>query len=192
MHRASELARRALSPIALLGALCVVVVGMGGAAAATGAAFVLGHDNRATHMSTLTSTTGVPLALRAAEGAPPLRVDSDVRVRHLNADLLDGQSARGIAAAARRGLMTTWQVLVNGDGSTSISHSGLSVARNSAGDYTVVWAGFGGPALPYCAGIGRAGVVLTQSADADGSGSLRINFSGVDTRFDCLLVGLAS
>ena len=61
----------------------------GTAAAATGGVFVLGQSNRADRASALVNRSGTPLALHAREGSPPLRVDTETRVRHLNADLLD-------------------------------------------------------------------------------------------------------
>ena len=68
-----------------------LTIGVGGVGyAATGGHFVLGHANSANQVSVLTGTAGTPLALRAPAGRAPLRVNSSVKVDHLNADRLDG------------------------------------------------------------------------------------------------------
>jgi hypothetical protein len=69
--------------------LALFVAMSGTAAAATGNVFILGQDNRADHASVLANRSGTPLELRAKSGAAPLRVNTEKRVRHLNADLLD-------------------------------------------------------------------------------------------------------
>jgi hypothetical protein len=73
--------------------LALSVAMSGTAAAATGGVFVLGDTNRAGHASVLVNRTGTPLELRAEQGRAPLRVNTERRVRHLNADLLDGKDS---------------------------------------------------------------------------------------------------
>jgi hypothetical protein len=86
---------------------------------------------------------------------------------------------------------TTWQVIVNGNGTTQFAHAGMTVVRNSVGNYTVSWTGFpgNGTALPYCTGNGRNGTVSNISVVA-GSGSFIIDFAGVDTIFNCVIIGI--
>ena len=63
------------------------------AAAATGRAMILGKWNQADHVTTLKNTDrGPALELKSKKG-PALKVNSAKRVKHLNADLLDGTSA---------------------------------------------------------------------------------------------------
>ena len=61
----------------------------GTAVAATGGVFVLGQSNRADRPSVLVNKSGTPLELRAESGKAPLRVNTQRRVTHLHADLLD-------------------------------------------------------------------------------------------------------
>ena len=69
------------------------------AAAATGRAMVLGRWNQADHTTTLKNTKNGPaLDLRANKG-PALAVNSDKRVKKLNADMLDGKNASDLAAS---------------------------------------------------------------------------------------------
>ena len=82
-------------------AYLALFIAMGGtAAAATGNLFVLGHDNRADRSSALINRAGTPLQLRAQAGRPPLKVNTEARVRHFNADLLDGRSSSAFLPAA--------------------------------------------------------------------------------------------
>jgi hypothetical protein len=76
-----------------IGMLSVVIGGIGVATAANGGSLVLGHSNTATSATTLSNSKGTPLSLRARHGKPPLRVNSSTKVRHLNADKLDGSNA---------------------------------------------------------------------------------------------------
>jgi hypothetical protein len=210
MHFLSR-ARRAVLSVTTLGVLTSLVLGSGVAAAATDGEFWLGRVNRTTHTTTLADTTGTPLSLRAPRGTAPLAVNSPVRVRNLNADLLDGLDAgvfqrrltgacgRGtfVVAVARSGRVScsletyavVWQLAVRPDGSTSVKHTGLTAVRNGAGDYTLTWSSFPGRALPYCSGIGRAAVVVSESAEPDGSGNVRLTFDQADTGFTCVLIG---
>jgi hypothetical protein len=181
---------RRLAPYVTGTAVGVVVATSGTAAAGTAAQFLLGRDNKATHVSTLTNSNGPAIALHAKPGKPPLTVNSSVVVPHLDAALLDGADAASLVTRARAGLVTVWQVAVAKDGSVRSKHAGISVARNAAGDYSVVWVGFPGAALPYCTGIGRTGVLTGENANDDGSGSARVNFNGEDTPFSCALIGL--
>jgi hypothetical protein len=62
--------------------------------AATGHSMILGHKNKANHVTTLKNTgPGAALSLRSRPGEPPLAVNNDSKVVNLNADLVDGQSA---------------------------------------------------------------------------------------------------
>jgi hypothetical protein len=182
--------RRLGRPLALVAVGAVVFAGFGTAAAATGEALLLGRSNTASDVTTLTNDGGVPLSLHAGAGAAPLRIDSPVEVRRLNAARLAGLRPADIESAARAGLTTAWQVAVNRDGSTAWQHDGMTVTRTAPGDYTVAWTGFPGAAMPYCNGVGRAGVVVTRATDTEGNGNLRVDFNGVDTRFNCVLIGL--
>lgn len=104
---------RKTSP-AMFVALLALFAALGGVGmAATGDTFILGNANSADSTSALTATTtgpalnvtnagnGVPLSLNSAtyalKGAPPLKVNSQVKVNNLNADLLDGLNAGAIA-----------------------------------------------------------------------------------------------
>jgi hypothetical protein len=82
-----------------VGMLSVVIGGIGVATAANGGSLVLGHSNTATTTTTLSNSKGTPLALKARHGKPPLRVNSSTKVRHLNADKLDGSSAAELATS---------------------------------------------------------------------------------------------
>jgi hypothetical protein len=79
--------------------LSVVLGGIGVATAANGGSLVLGHSNTATRTTTLSDSKGTPLSLKARHGKPPLRVNSSKKVRHLNADKLDGSSAAALATS---------------------------------------------------------------------------------------------
>lgn len=87
----------------------------GTAVAATGGSFLLGKANTADRTSTLTSSAGSALSLRAPTGSPPLQVNRTVKVSNLNADLLDGIDSSGLARLGRTntGARTT---LANPDG----------------------------------------------------------------------------
>ena len=68
-----------------------LVVGVGGVGyAATGGNFILGGSNSASRTSTLTSTAGSALSLKAPSTSAPLAVSNSVKVGRLNADLVDG------------------------------------------------------------------------------------------------------
>jgi hypothetical protein len=82
-----------------IGMLSVVIGGIGVATAANGGSLVLGHSNTATSTTTLSNSKGTPLALKARHGKAPLKVNSSTKVRHLNADKLDGSSAAALATS---------------------------------------------------------------------------------------------
>jgi hypothetical protein len=82
-----------------IGMLSVVIGGIGVATAANGGSLVLGHSNTATSTTTLSNSKGTPLSLKARHGKAPLKVNSSTKVRHLNADKLDGSSAAGLATS---------------------------------------------------------------------------------------------
>ena len=75
------------------GVVAAVVVGGGTAVASGGTSMLLGHSNAATGVTALANRSGPALALRSKAGTPPLTVGSDVKVKNLNSDLLDGRSA---------------------------------------------------------------------------------------------------
>lgn len=84
-------------------ALCVGIVLLAGldwaASAATGQSLVLGHWNQADRTTTVKNADkGPALTLKAKKG-PALAVNSDKRVKHLNADMVDGKSAGDLAAS---------------------------------------------------------------------------------------------
>lgn len=96
----------------LVGAVAAAVVMLSlPVVAAVGDAFTLGQGNSANAVTSLQGSAaanlrltndreGAPaLDLRVTSGAAPLKVDSSVRVAMLNADLLDGKHASGLAAA---------------------------------------------------------------------------------------------
>jgi hypothetical protein len=69
------------------------------ASAATGRGMVLGHWNQADHTTTLKNTSSGPaLDLRSNKG-PALAVNSDKRIKNLNADKLDGMTASDFATS---------------------------------------------------------------------------------------------
>lgn len=100
-----------------IGILSVAVGSVGVATAANGGSLTLGHGNTATKTTTLTDSRGTPLSLRAKHGKPPLKVNSSTKVKHLNADELDGSSASALATSGsgastnfpdgNRGILTT-------------------------------------------------------------------------------------
>jgi len=124
-------------------AMTLVVVGTGIADASTGSTLVLGRKNTATTTTTVADNKGTPLALTAKNGAPPLEVNSSAKVRHLNADELDGldspqlqrrigqecQSGSAIRAISPSGNVTCQNV---GGGSGSFS-SALAVMASGIG-----------------------------------------------------------
>jgi hypothetical protein len=85
--------------VGAIGVLSVIVGGVGVATAANGGSLVLGHSNKATKTTTLSDSKGTPLSLKAGHGKPPFRVNSSAKVRHLNADELDGSNAAGLATS---------------------------------------------------------------------------------------------
>jgi hypothetical protein len=85
--------------VGAIGILSVAVGGLGVATAANGGSLTLGHSNTATKTTTLSDSRGTPLSLKAGHGKPPLRVSSSTKVKHLNADELDGSSASALATS---------------------------------------------------------------------------------------------
>jgi hypothetical protein len=67
------------------------------ASAATGHATILGHWNQADHTTTIKNTTSGP-ALDLRSKAAALKVHNSKRIKHLNADKLDGMDASDLAA----------------------------------------------------------------------------------------------
>jgi hypothetical protein len=194
------------------GTATALVLVAGVATAGAGSAVILGRVNSASHVTTLSSSRGVPLSLSAANGAAPLAVNSETKVRHLDADLVDGLdstalqrritggctagssvggvSVTGALSCVHDPYSVTWQAVVGPDGTAAFKHTGIATSRNAPGDYTVTWTGFPGRAWPSCEGVGRDGVLVSVQSDADGSGSLRMSFNGADTTFACSLTEL--
>jgi hypothetical protein len=200
---------RLLHIIATAG-LVPLLLGGGVATAAGATAVLLGRSNSSAHATVLANPHGSPLSLAAGRSAPPLVVNSSTKVAHLNADYLDGLdvsalqrrvagrcggrsgivaiSVTGAAVCAAQTYSIVWQVLVAADGTTQVPHAGVSVARTASGDYTLMWTGFPGRAVPYCTGVGRAPVMVSMSSDDDGNGSARLSFAAADTPFSCALI----
>ena len=85
-----------------IGTLCVVVSGLGIAAAANGGSLTLGRHNTATSTTTLEDGHGTPLSLIGKASKPPLKVNSSKQVRHLNASLLGGLSASQLSSGSAK------------------------------------------------------------------------------------------
>jgi hypothetical protein len=72
-----------------------------GAYAATGHPLLLGGQNHAATTTTVTTSGRAPaLTLHTSKKAPPLAVSSDKRVKHLNADRVDGLDAADLGSRA--------------------------------------------------------------------------------------------
>src|SRR3954452_888404 len=76
------------------GAICALVLGSGGAYAATGGKFILGKSNSAGATSTLSSSRGAALSLKAS--GPALKISNSSKIPNLNADSVDGLSATAL------------------------------------------------------------------------------------------------
>ena len=85
-----------------LGVTSALVLAGGTAYATNGGSLLLGRSNAATATTALDNSAGTPLALSAAPGLPPLRVNSSAKVANLNADRLDGLDATAFASTAGR------------------------------------------------------------------------------------------
>jgi hypothetical protein len=73
----------------------------GTAVAATGGTFILGKSNAASTVTSLTNSEGTALVLRSPAGTAPLAVNRTVRVKNLNADMVDGKHASDFVSRAR-------------------------------------------------------------------------------------------
>jgi hypothetical protein len=93
-----ELVRRGVI-VGAIGVLSLTVASMGIATAANGGSLLLGHANVATKTTTLRDAKGTPLSLVGKKSKPPLTVNSSKQVPHLNASLLGGQTAAGLATS---------------------------------------------------------------------------------------------
>jgi len=98
---------------ALVISLVALFVALGGTTyAATGGNFILGHGNKATSQSGLTSNNAgktlnltqqstnaaaTALSLNVPAGLPPMTVNSGMKVVNLNADMVDGIDSTGLA-----------------------------------------------------------------------------------------------
>jgi hypothetical protein len=114
-------------------AVAVVVLGSGTAYAANGGNLLLGRSNTATRATTVANSGGVPLALVARAGYPPLAVNSAKKVTRLNADLLDGlDSSRFALTSGRTGHIAASSGPVDVDGNGTLDTL-LAVASCPAG-----------------------------------------------------------
>jgi len=88
--------RKTLAGIGVVALLAATALGVGAAGAATGASFLLGKVNRAPSTSALIAKAGSPLRLSGSKTDPPLRVNSTVEVRRLNAAMVGGVGLAGL------------------------------------------------------------------------------------------------
>jgi hypothetical protein len=82
------------------GVVVMLIVGGGTAVASGGASLVLGKANPSKATTAIANSKGTPLSLTAKKGYPPLKVNSEVKVKHLDADLLDGKHASAFLDSA--------------------------------------------------------------------------------------------
>ena len=82
------------------GVVVTLVVGGGTAVASGGASLVLGNGNASKATTAISNSKGTPLSLTAKKGYPPLKVNSNVKVKHLDADLLDGKDSSAFLGSA--------------------------------------------------------------------------------------------
>lgn len=88
---------------ATVGATALLVVGIDYTTyAVSGSSLLLGHDNTAGHVTTLTRHgPGAALSLKTTgQQSPSLKVSSAARVPHLNADTVDGMHASALTTRA--------------------------------------------------------------------------------------------
>lgn len=81
---------------ATLGVAIVAVAGAGIADASTSAPVRLGRTNATSKPTTIKDSKGPALSLKVPSNSSPMKVNSSKVVTHLNADLLDGQSASAL------------------------------------------------------------------------------------------------
>lgn len=95
--------RTSAKAVSVVAAAGILVIGTDFATlTATGDSLILGHVNKANE-TTVLKKTGAGPALRlnsANEASPALAVNNDAKVRHLNADELDGRTATQLASRA--------------------------------------------------------------------------------------------
>jgi hypothetical protein len=93
-------ARRRVAPVVLAAALLVGGANIG-AFAANGHAFLIGSRNVAGKTTTFVNHgSGPVISLEGKKSSPPLKVNSDTKVKHLNVDKVDGRSASSLANIA--------------------------------------------------------------------------------------------
>ena len=107
--------RRLTDPVTWIGLAIVVLLGTGSAVAATGGTFILGEQNSATTLTSLTNTSGTALKLTSKAGTPPLAVSNDTKVAKLNSDEVDGIDGQ----ALQRKIQKLRYVPANVTGSTA-------------------------------------------------------------------------
>lgn len=95
VHRVVRVGRATVFMLGLAVVLALVLGAATTAMSATGAQFLLGKTNMADRASKLVRTGGgAALSLKVQNGSAPMRVDSDAKVGNLNADLVDGLTAK--------------------------------------------------------------------------------------------------
>jgi hypothetical protein len=141
------------------GAAVALVLGTGTAYAATGGNFRLGYANAATRTTTLTNAYGTALQLNSKAGQPSLRVNRNVKVPNLNADLVDGVDSARLARVVHVGTVigTGTPVDYDDDGSAD---GVLAVATCPPGSQ--VMGGGGGDGTP-------DGLIVFSGPDQDDS-----------------------
>jgi hypothetical protein len=132
-----------------IGVLCVIVSGIGIAAASNGGSLVIGHANSATSTTTLSNSHGTPLSLKAKHGKPPLTVNSNALIKNLNAAQVGGLTpkqleARGSSAQLKVNLFVKSPLVIELPPETGVSPKIrlhplviVSTAKLAAGTYQV-------------------------------------------------------
>jgi hypothetical protein len=162
----------------VLAAAAVLVGGADLAAyAANGHPILLGGDNHAVGTTTIDNDGhGPAVVLKTRKDAPPMAVSSHRRVRHLNADRVDGMSGRAL-------LTRSWTYRIGGD-----SDEGPAVVKTfpglPAGHYLAVYdmvAGLYAPGTMSCwftTPPSKVKAVLGQALQQEDNGLLTVAASG--------------
>jgi len=116
-------------------ALALVIGGAGGATAATGGNFILGHANKESSTASLSNSSGTALKLSAPSGTAPLAVNRKTMVRKLNAQYVGGFTASQLGAqGSSGGTVQNIDVTLSGDlvASTTQLSAGVYYATATA------------------------------------------------------------
>ncbi len=136
--------RRLVGVTALLAIVAFVGVAPVVGGTGLGAVFNLGRTNTVNSVSTLTGSTtsrmlqvtnkgtGAALQLTTRTTAPPLKVNSSVKVANLNADKLDGIDSTGF-------IRPTGQILVSAGNSQWVPFTSTDPVSNTSFSSTVQW-----------------------------------------------------